>query len=1146
MCSRDRGMEPSFMRRRWIVMLMLSLLLVAAPLRAQAGFTELVHRAAAWWQGKSLSAGLAAATEVTPAEEGAPEGGSAPGDPGGAGAGDGSSGDGSGDDVGDTPGNVGTPGMCIVPQEPPAVVCGIGSGFLCVNTPPGGAAGEGIRITGTIDRQTSVLASIRIVAQAEYTKTMTAVDTANPDTAGCGSGQRGSRPFCIDAEGRFAAEVALPERGPYTITVSASRLSGEPASQSVRVSSVIAPQLAAEGITFDPDVQATPSVDATHVNVAVKLLTDCQFCDFIGASTGGIEVTVENRIRDAKGQERRISCRTTVEQGGQGRFQVGVPVGSGRNEISVRACNAAVGSGACPGTDGVAFTGNVPAEASEGLSLLSPPPQPSYDADAYPSIPWKFQMGGAERCVSIRFNRQAPQQICRDAGGVYSLELIPRTGINVASIVDASGIESYAWTFGWGKIASPFGKSGGGLRVPSAVELAVPARTGQEILLPLLNHFLASDERQTFLTDALKGTGGEETAAPDDGIEKLIPKCDGSSGISGVGVRLRGDPQVGALVLKELSFDAEKVALSLVADGLEVGVDLVPEKELPPLPLTIAFRKARLDLLLVAEKASDGGALLLLSSPHDDCDFKSDSYCTHQPAALIPANFVGGANSWGGFIRCETELAKGRADEACDAINSLNAQTGIVGEKVLDALNSMLYCGLSTSLTRLARAGIAVPPISIGCPDGERCEGILSVLPQVKLPVGIDLGGNPAISREGILFNAGLSFGSEELFKETPSAVRIDSAGIILGEGSGEASLSSPSAGGGDVKAAIALDALNALLYAATAQGDGRSQRGLLDLDVDEAFFQDLGFDFVESCDGFEPVEGGETEPPMLCNVRPRVSELLGSSLSTYGYLDAKHPILLAVRGNRALGPRIALVTEEELPVVQQGSGEAAVASAAADAAPVVAGGGLISIELGGIGLSFYALEVDGSKPADEYGNLAVKRDAQGNPVIRSMRDSGDPWDGPIISVDLTMLLGVAVGPVQEDAAAESGFSITLGLLPDRSCVVLTPVPGSNATTVPSVGLVSALGDKVKLGISAMGGEGAGFQIPLPRSFEFSADDDGGFGMLGLSQVVLGDQGLNLGFEPERNTITVAVKAFLQQRLHEGGKEVEYWVPRKP
>ena len=1135
--------------RRILIIILLCSLILAFPLRAQAGLTEVVQQIAAWWQAKSLSVGL------TSAEEGAPEGGEAPDDGGAPGEtpgidDGGKPGDPEGTDdegkPGDT-GGAGTPGMCIVPQEPPAVVCEIGSGFLCVDTPPGGVAGESVRITGTIDRQTSVLASIRIAAQAEYTKRLIAVDTANPDTAGCEGTQRGSRPFCIDAAGYFAAEVELPERGPYTVTVSATRLSGEPATQSVRLSSVIAPQLADDGITFEPDVRVTPSVDATHVNVAIKLLSDCQFCDFIGASTGGIAVTVENLIRDAKGQERRIACRTTVEQGGQGRFQVGVPVGSGQNAISVRACNAAVGSGACPGIDGVAFTGQVPAEASEEMKVLSPPPLPSYDADEYPSIPWKFQMGSAEKCLSIRFNRQAPQQVCRDDSGVYSLEMIPRIGINVASIADASGIESYAWTFGWGKIASPFGAGKGRLRIPSAVELAVPSRTGHEILLPLLNHFLASDERQQFLTDALKGSGDDEEAAADDGIEGLIPKCDGSSGLAGVSVELRGEPQVGALLLKDLGFDKDKVGLALVADDLRIGIDLVPEKDLPPLPLVIAFRKARLDLELVTGKASDGGPLLLLTSPHDDCDFKSGSYCTHMPAVLIPKNFVGGANEWGGFVRCETNLAKGKAEEACDAINSLNAQTGVVGEKVLDAVNSMLYCGLSASLTRLARAGIDFPPVAIGCAEGERCEGILAVLPQVTLPIGIDLGGNPAISKEGILFNAGLSFGSEALFEATPSAARIDSAGIILGEGAGEASLASPSAAGSDLKAAIALDALNALLYAATAQGDGRKHRGLLDLDVEEAFFQALGFDFVKECDAFAPVEGGATEPPTLCNLRPRVSELLGTSLSTYGYLPAKHPILMAVRGNRALGLRIAVVTEEEMPPVQQQEAGGTNVSSATGTALVAEGGGLISIELGGLGLSFYALEVDASKPTDEYGNLAVKRDAQGHPVIRSMRDGSDPWDGPIISVDLTALIGAAIGPVQEDAASESGLSITLGLLADRSRVVLTPVPGSNATTVPSIGLVSALGDKLKLGLSALGGEGTGFAIPLPSSFEFSASgDDGTFGLLGLSQVVLGDQGLALGFEPERNTIIAAVSAYLQQRLHEGGKEVEYWMPRKP
>jgi hypothetical protein len=542
-----------------------------------------------------------------------------------------------------------------------------------------------------------------------------------------------------------------------------------------------------------------------------------------------------------------------------------------------------------------------------------------------------------------------------------------------------------------------------------------------------------------------------------------------------------------------------------------------------------------LDVELEVDTAADGGPRILVTSPHEDCDYKSGTYCKHIPAPLIPKNIVGGANSYGGFMKCDMSLAKGKAKDACKAINSLNAQTGILSEVVLDALNEALYCGGSVALTGAARNGIDVPPVSVGCDVGGRCaSGLGTIVPRIRIPIGVNIEDGLDISKKGILIDAGLSFGDEQTYSNTPAEVRIESAGIIASPGLGESSLASPGGFGGDLSAAVSLDAVNALLFTAIAQGDGRDSFGALDIDVHEPFFNRLDFDFVEECDAYEIPEGGEDERSTLCNIRPRVSTLLGSALTTYGYLPANHPLMMAIRGNRALGPRITAVKLDDLPVVIQDEG---MGGGEGVSQPT---GSLLAIEIGGLRLDFYALEVDEAAGLDEYGNPALELDANENPIIMSMRpDDPDPRDGAIISFDLTLLLGAEVGIIEPDPEDSDSFRMKLGILGDRSRLVLTPMPGTNATTVPAAGLVSALSEKLNYAIVEL----EEFDIPIPREIALEADDDGIFGMLGLAKIGFGDDGLSLDFDPERNKVELAISAIITQILHRNGEEKTYVLP---
>ncbi len=1110
----------------------LMLCLALWPELSRAGMFDFASDLASWWSARSVGVH---AMEGDPdiSEPGPDSGDDAGGDASQEGA-DSEVDDGA-DDEDDSPaGSGGIPGMCLVPQEPPKTECAVGSGFLCVSTPPGSVAGTSFILEGTIDRESSTLASIKIVAQNDYTKTASEVDTSMPGSDGCGNGSF-SGPFCLDAKGRFAARVDLPEDGPYTVAVTASRLTGETVTRDVRTSRVIPTELTPDDISFDPDVKVESHVDATHVSVTVDLLGECQFCDFIGASTGGVTVTVENLIVGPDGVEKSISCATTMEQGGQGRFMLGVPVGTGQNSLTVRACNAAAMGAGCPAVSGMTFGATGAVDAAEAVEFLSPDPRPSYDKDEYPKMPWKFRIAGAPSCVSVRLNREAPEQVCAGADGVYSVDLEPKEGINVVTILGATGADDFAWTFGWGRILSPHGGSGGAISVPSAAELGLAAGAVHGVVVPAINNYLASDEFRSLLDDVLSDMGGDGPTASDaeEEILALIPKCKAGGG-GDFSAELRGKPEMGDVLIKYLTLENGEMGFSLVMKGVELGLDVIPEKDLPPLPLVISFRKAKLDIELVSDKASDGGPRLLLSSPHEDCDYKSGTYCKHVPAPLIPKNIVGGATSWGGFLKCDMSLAKGKAKDACEAINSLNAQTGILGEVVLDALNEALYCGGSSALTRAARQGIDLPPVRIGCAVRGGCtEGIGAIVPLIRIPIGVSMGEGLEISTGGLLVDAGLSFGDEETYAFTPDEFRIASAGIVASEGLGAGALGSPGGFGGDLNLALSLDAVNALIFTATAQGDGRGHRGALDIDVHEPFFENLGFDFAKECDAYVIPAGGEDEKPTLCHIRPRVSELLGTALTTYGYLPGNHPLMMAVRGNRALGPRIEAVDLEDLSVVIQDeelSGEGG-------STPV---GSLLAIDIGGLMLSFYALEVDEGAGLDEYGNPSVKLDSGGRPVIMSMRPGDpDPWNGAIISFDLTLMLGAEMGRIEPDPEGGSDFTMKIGVLGDRSRLVLTPVPGTNATTVPAAGLVSSLAEKLKLAISALGE----FDIPIPREIALEADDDGLFGMLGLAKIGFGDEGLSLEFDVERNKAMLAVSAVLTQILHVNGGEKVYVLP---
>jgi len=1074
-------------------------------------------------------------------------------------------------------------GMCKVPQTPPEVVCELGSGFLCVNTPKRGVADSWSIISGTFDRQGSVITNVGIVSQHEYTKETVVVDTTNPETENCWDSNLESRPFCLDKDGYFAARIPLDTIGPYTVSITASRLSGATMTKAVRFSRVEAPAFTSDMVSFDPDILSEQSISEGVVSVVIELLGGCQFCDNIGASTGAVRISVENTITDAGGTTRHVACETNMEQGGQGRFAIGVPVGSGKNSLTITVCNAAVEDD-CPHISGIEFTGSA---GQSGMEIIEPKSLPAYDVSEYPYIDWQFRLSGTkDGGANVQLNRQGIEKVCSD-DGVFRVRLDPSPGINVVTVETETdlGKKHYPWTFGWGQMSSPFDQDGKvsvdtGLIAKRAFQLALPSRSLTHVLQPILSNFLSSDGFGHFVSSILGGvpptrddaTGTGEASdealeTQQQSIEKIKNSLEGCEAASegfmeGKRIEIVGKPTIGKAQVEDMRFEQDAMVFTINADNVDARIRLVKDEDLDgipegdPLPLLISFRKVYIDIKLERATDSDGRDIILISSPHTDCDYKSDRYCKHMPAPLIPKYFLGSANRLHGFVSCDTEgqLVSDDMKGLCDSLNSLDAQTGIVSQKVLDAINGTIYCTGSSTLTHLLGGGAMTGPLRVGCfPDdpedrrgpimGCTSGGMGDVFGPWVLSVGMDLGDGLEITEDGIYVTAHLRVGNKDFFEKINDELKHPSIGVVVDPKSDGASPPIASAKTDRLmRLAVSTNALNHILFLLTEQMVDDDPSGLLDLDLSTPFFERLGFDFVEQCDALNEGGGQVKQPSPLCNIRPRVGELLGSSLTTYKYFPQNYPLMMSIKGNRALSPHLRITSLAELPIVSRVEGEE---EEEVSADPPT--GSLIDLQLGGVQLAFYALEVDEEAPLDDYGNPKIVLDEDGNPIIKSMRpEDSDPRNGQIISFELTLLLALEVGDVTAYPDDPSSFMLSLRPLADRSRLVLTPVSGSNSTTVPPEGLVSALREKLSYAISIFSAREKAIKIPIPKNIVLSPDmpsPESLFGLLGLKELRLESDGLTLEWKEEGSFLTVDLSGALLQQFQNGGDIFEEKYP---
>ncbi|OGQ23097.1 MAG: hypothetical protein A3I05_00880 [Deltaproteobacteria bacterium RIFCSPLOWO2_02_FULL_44_10] len=972
-------------------------------------------------------------------------------------------------------------GACRVSKPMLQVHCRGDGGFLCVDTPEGGVAEKSFILTGRVDQKESALSSFSFRVQHNYTKQTTLLDTRHPQE-NCGGELTAQSPFCLNADGTFKARIELEEFGPYTIFVSATRISGKPESRTVAMSRVKALSLVSEKIVFDPNILQGKKVDATHVNVTVDLLEPgCAFCDFIGASTGGVTVTVSNQVEEGN-NIRQIDCETNVSPESIGRFEIGVPVLAGTNILTMTACNAAT-KGNCPHLTGITFEGKSEVKPFE---ILSPSPLPSYPASQYPTIQLSFRLTTDAACVQVTLNRKNVGCLEKNGDARYNVTLQPHVGINVVKI--EANEQHSSWIFGWGDMVSPFLHPEKKLHLPSALGVEIPTTTFTNIFLPLLNNFMMADEFQTMLSSLFESMGekketSEEGTLPAN-IVASIPGCD-QKALEGFRIALRTQPTISKAKIETLLFANNIINFTINADDLNVGIHLIRDMNhdsIPdhsPLPLKIAFKKALFDIELRVEKDEKGRGRYLVASPFTDCVYKSESACFDRPASLIPQRFVGSAGRLGHFVACDVEAAADDIKDVCKSLNSIDAQTGAVSEKVLDALNSAFYCQGSAYLTHFLRDGI----------EGQK-------IANIDLPFSFSFDNGVSVDENHMRLDAAFQVGSEIFYQNIPAPLQLPTVGVIVSPGT---KTFSPSnfADRRMMSLELSANTINALLFALSSH---------LRIDLHEVMLEKFGYSFLEKCDRAEKKD-------TFCPLRPTVSGLLGTSLVSYGYdvEDANHPLMVRIEPHQALAPRLQILEKDR-----------------------------IELQIGGLRASFFALEVDEDLGRNEFGNWTIKLDDHSNPMIRKI--SKNARDSQIIMFELTLLLPIQLGALEP--LSEDPSQLSLKIIPHgkEATFLLTPLPSTNTTTIPAESLVLQLRQTLQYALALFSGEETGFSVPLPKGIDFS-DDQSLFSQLGIQKLEWGNDGLMFSLEVERQRINMAIDAFMLQLLHQKGKLQEYQLP---
>lgn len=798
---------------------------------------------------------------------------------------------------------------CQVPAKTPVLVCEEGGAFLCVNTPPGGVKEKFVILRGRLNLESASLGSFSVSAQHEYTKEIAHLSLSEPRETHCWEEDPTSEiNFCLETTGKYSVYVPLPELGPYTLFVTASRFQGKSMQRRVRVSSVIAPTVTEDVIRYEPDMMTGTIPEGTdHVRVILDLLADCgesrENCDFIGASTGGVFVTVTNQMGlPAK----NVACETNNTQGGAGRFVIGVPTLPGTNQLAIVICNAVTGLDPthCPQiTPKVFQVEGRPARIEIGTP--SPTSPFLWDASQDSFVPLQFRVGGyhpkeCDNSVTASINVGKETVLCPDLQGIYTAKLRPKKGYNVVTITAQLPTQKLLETvaFGWGEALSPFDAIGkvrpeGDWRLHEALRLGFSKTWINETLRPKVNDLLSRDDFGEWLTEFTtpKETSEvvvDETARKEaKAIKEALGFCPRSGGMGSLKIQVLEKPKIGSFEIEPVQFKQDRLEAILRASDVSVLIQLVKDKngdgepDRAPMPLRLGFKILTLHPIL-EPMTLDGKTVWKLSSSHTDCSYKREGACLKMPALLTPALFEGNANRAGSFVVCDGRYSdSAHMKEVCLAFNKVDRQTrGAVQEKILDSLNSAYACGGTAALARVFQRGVEIKKEE----DLFAFQGTIG-LEEIQI--------NPA----GLIASLFSSFGDEESFERWPETLRRRQPGILVANRGGRSDFLSSGFHG--ISLDLSLPMLSQLFW-----GLSHPEKEEFSITLDQEFFADqLEFDFEEKCETVKPDD--------LCKIYPRTQEILGTAVTDYGYLDPKDPVRLTLTPSKAFPLRLSALEPE-------------------------------------------------------------------------------------------------------------------------------------------------------------------------------------------------------------------------------------------
>ncbi|MDO8526339.1 MAG: hypothetical protein Q7T03_01470 [Deltaproteobacteria bacterium] len=912
--------------------------------------------------------------------------------------------------------------LCQVPQRMHPVVCASSGSFsfLCLNTPPGSVKEDFVILKGRLNLESSVLGQISVSTQEDYTRQLATLSLVDPLTENCWNQTlTPQKNFCLEEDGSFSIRVPLPALGGYTLLLQASRVQGESAQSTMRVSHVIVPTVMPDVLHFEPDISSPLPAGTTHLKVVVDLLAGCdaakESCDFIGAGTGGVVVSVENKM--AGPPLKSVDCETEGIQGGAGRFVIGIPVQAGQNNLSITVCNAATGfdKASCPTLHPMRVEVLGAVSKIEILSPFNDGPL-LFDSKTTHEISLRFKIPGTipqkecDQSVKVALNLEPQQPVCPDADGVYSLLLHPEEGYNIAEIeANISGqklIETVS--FGFGKPLSPFNARGEvqpeeQWQLSKAVRVWLSAKMINMSLLPRINQYLSSADFREWIgkmTEEMgRGTAPQnaEPSASAQNVLKELPYCQSDSGTGALRIKVMESPQIGKLVLDPLEFSQNRLSLSARAEEVSLAIQLYRDDngdgvpDIDPLPLKIAFKNLRLKPIL--EASSD--KMWRLTSPYTDCDYKRKGACSNMPALFVPSQFEGNAGEAGAFVVCDrSQKVSSKMDEICHALNVVDRQTGggAFQEKILDALNSAYACGGTTAITEAFRQGFDI-------------EKTFDPWFTLKGSLGVD---QTQIDNDGafVLFNT--RFGKKEDLARWAPDLRTRGAGILAANDTASTMITSSHQDG--FSFGLSLPVLSQIFWGAQ-KPDGSN----LSITIDEDFFKARGFDFDIDC---QISEKEKKEPSPLCAVRPRAKEILGNMISELGYLQATDPVQLTLTPSNAFPLRVSAIDNE-----------------------------------GSVQLEFADWELNISSGGKN-----------------------------IVTGKLSFQLMALISPPSLNATDPDSFAFTVKLVQDKSRWWILEKQGSNTTVIPGSQLLYNLEQGLKLAISYFATEGHEIKFSIPRS----------------------------------------------------------------